>query len=207
VKTSPLRWLLLAGAVIAAALIAGCGSSSPSTPKANAADKAFVAEMVPHHKLAVQMAQMAQTQGQHPQIKTLAGNIIDSQNGEIDEMTKLAPTIGATIDNQATGQMTPAMGQNAQALGMSMDAMGMSMNMAQLRGAKPFDRAFIDMMTPHHQGAIAMAQAELAKGQDPQLRNLATSIIADQTREVAQMSSWRITWYGGPVPPGAMHGV
>ncbi len=201
--TRPVRWLMLA-AVIAAAITTGCSSSSTSS-KANGADKAFVAEMIPHHRLAVQMAQMAQTHGQHPEIKSLANNITASQNREIAEMTTIAPTIGARIDNQANGQMTPAMGQNAQVLGISMDAMGMAMNMAQLDGAKPFDRAFIDMMTPHHQGAIAMAKAELAKGQDPRLRALATSIIADQTREISQMSSWRIAWFGGPVPPGAMH--
>lgn len=62
--TRPVRWLMLA-AVIAAAITTGCSSSSTSF-KANGADKAFVAEMIPHHRLAVQMAQMAQTHGQHP---------------------------------------------------------------------------------------------------------------------------------------------
>ncbi len=95
------------------------------------------------------------------------------------------------------------MSSNAQTLGIAMDKMGMSMNMTRLSAAKPFDREFIDMMTPHHQGAITMARAELAKGVDPQLRTLAQSIISDQTREIGEMSAWRIKWYGGAVPPGA----
>ena len=43
------------------------------------------------------------------------------------------------------------------------------MKMGALKDAKPFDRAFIDEMIPHHQGAIRMARAELAKGSDPEL--------------------------------------
>lgn len=67
--------------------------------------------------------------------------------------------------------------RDAQALGMSMSQMGMSMDMTSLGTARPFDRAFIDMMIPHHQGAVRMAQAELAKGNNPKLRALAQRII------------------------------
>ena len=50
-------WTLVA----AAALVAGCGdsdtrSSSSAKPAGNATDRAFVAEMVPHHRSAVEMA-------------------------------------------------------------------------------------------------------------------------------------------------------
>lgn len=54
----------------AAVVVAGCGSSSHegraaataagSTAQANAADRAFGAQMIPHHKMAVQMARTAQ---------------------------------------------------------------------------------------------------------------------------------------------------
>ena len=74
--------------------------------------------------------------------------------------------------------------------------MGMDMDMTALERAKPFDRAFIDAMVPHHQGAITMAKAELAKGSQPALRKMADDIIAAQTKEIAQMKSWRKAWYG-----------
>lgn len=35
--------------------------------------------------------------------------------------------------------------------------LGMAGDMSALDGAQPFDRAFIDAMVPHHQGAIRMA--------------------------------------------------
>jgi len=192
--------------LVIGAIIAGCGGSSSSSKTANGVDRAFVAEMVPHHKLAVQMAQMAQMQGTHSQTRVLATSIVTTQNREIGVMTGEADRIGASLDSQAASgrmQMGGVMSANAQTLGIAMDRMGMSMNMTQLSGANPFDREFIDMMTPHHQGAITMAQAEIAKGTDPKLKALAQSIVSDQTREIKEMGSWRVKWYGAPVPPGA----
>jgi len=52
------------------------------------------------------------------------------------------------------------------------------------------DRSFAELMIPHHRGAIQMAEAELRLGKDPELRTLATKIIADQQREIAQLERW-----------------
>jgi uncharacterized protein (DUF305 family) len=49
-------------------------------------DLRFINEMIPHHEGAVLMAKDAQKNAQHPEIKTLAHNIIDSQEKEIAQM-------------------------------------------------------------------------------------------------------------------------
>lgn len=49
------------------------------------------------------------------------------------------------------------------------------------------DRDFAAMMIPHHQGAVAMAEAELRFGHDPVLRRLAQGIIVEQRQEIAVM--------------------
>jgi uncharacterized protein (DUF305 family) len=76
--------------------------------------------------------------------------------------------------------------------------------MDELDGAKPFDRKFIDMMITHHQGAIRMARAELAKGTSARLRTIARAIVAAQKREILQMNSWRKAWYGATSPSGGI---
>jgi uncharacterized protein (DUF305 family) len=58
-----------------------------------------------------------------------------------------------------------------------------------------YDLRFIDGMTPHHDGAIVMAQAAAQQSQRPELKKLAAAIIRGQTQETAQMQQWRSTWY------------
>src|SRR5262249_47993587 len=59
------------------------------------------------------------------------------------------------------------------------------------------DRDFVQMMVPHHQGAIDMAQALLRFGHNEQLRRLAQEIIVTQQQEIAAM---RLA-LGEPLPP------
>ncbi len=49
-------------------------------------DKAFIEEMIPHHQLAIMMAQMLKSGTNRPEMLTLANNIIESQSKEIEEM-------------------------------------------------------------------------------------------------------------------------
>ncbi len=65
----------------------------------------------------------------------------------------------------------------------------------------PFDEQFIDMMAPHHMGAVAMAQIALTRAEHPELKTLANSIIASQNSEIGQMKQWRKAWYGSDQTP------
>jgi uncharacterized protein (DUF305 family) len=53
------------------------------------------------------------------------------------------------------------------------------------------DQQFVEMMMPHHQGAIDMAHVELQYGKDPTLRRMANSIITSQAKEIKEMRSWQ----------------
>ena len=171
-------------------IVAGCGGGSGNSTQAapsagNGVDRAFVAEMIPHHKMAIEMARVAKTDAEHAQIKRLAGDIISAQQSEITRL-------------QSTDAKLAAAGIKPGTLGVAASKSGMSMSMsvADLHKANPFDRSFIDMMVPHHQGAITMAQAELAKGKNASLKAMASQIISAQRGEVGEMKKWRKSWYG-----------
>ncbi|MBM0742158.1 DUF305 domain-containing protein [Phormidium sp. CLA17] len=72
---------------------------------------------------------------------------------------------------------------------------GMSHDMDLGPANAEFDLRFIDGMTPHHEGAVVMAQEALQKSQRPEIKKLAQSIITAQNKEKAQMNQWRTAWY------------
>ncbi len=173
------------------------GASAPGMPSMNHGamgtatvaaaaeyDQGFIDLMVPHHQAAVEMARVAQRKAEHPEIKQLADAIIADQDREIGQM-KAWRKAWYGSDQIPTGGMA----------GHSMG--GMNVDMAQLEGAQPFDRAFIDAMIPHHQSAIEMAREAQTKVQRPEIKQLAGEIIAAQQREIDQMRSWRAQWYPG----------
>jgi len=69
------------------------------------------------------------------------------------------------------------------------------------------DQSFIEMMIPHHQDAIAMAEMALKKAQHPELKTFARAIIKDQGREIKEMKTWYQQWFGQAVPPLSSQGM
>ena len=66
------------------------------------------------------------------------------------------------------------------------------------------DQFFIEMMIPHHQDAVEMANLALTRAKRPEIKQLAEAIKRDQTREIQQMRGWYKAWYGKDVPPVPM---
>jgi uncharacterized protein (DUF305 family) len=60
----------------------------------------------------------------------------------------------------------------------------------RMMGGTQMSQHFIEMMIPHHEGAIAMADLALSKAKRPEIKQLAEAIKKDQTREIQQMQTW-----------------
>lgn len=188
-------------AAIAAMVVLALGAfaltacDDDDTSDAQSTDGAFITEMIPHHESAIEMAEVAQKQAEHPEIEQLADEIIAAQDSEIADMN--------AIHERLFGE--PAMGADHGDLGLDEHTAGMDMmSIDSLEMSRPFDKAFIDEMIPHHQGAIQMARVELAEGEDPEVLELAQSIIDAQSEEIEQMNQWRKQWYGAPSPAGGV---
>lgn len=71
---------------------------------------------------------------------------------------------------------------------------GMMMDMTagmQGKSGKDLEKAFLQEMVPHHQGAIDMAKMLLASTSTPEnLRNFAQQIVDAQSKEITQMNEW-----------------
>lgn len=64
----------------------GGGSDLERLRNASDFDKEFIEQMVPHHRMGIMMARMAQSSTATDEIRRLAGSIIDAQSREIREM-------------------------------------------------------------------------------------------------------------------------
>ena len=99
-------------------------------------------------------------------------------------------TICSAATQAAFPAETPYLSENDTAMNKMMSGM-------VIQPTGDVDRDFVAMMTPHHQGAIEMAQAVLRNGRNEQIKRLAQEIIVTQQQEIAAM---RLA-IGDPLPP------
>lgn len=171
-----------------AVLAAGCGGGAPNDH--NAQDVSFAQDMIPHHKQAVEMADLAATRASDPKVKALAAQIKAAQDPEIQTMTGWLTSWGEPVTPSAGGGMP---GKNMGGSSGSTGGMGMmtDADMTSLgeSSGTAFDRQFLTMMTGHHNGAIDMAKTQVEKGKFEPAKQLATSIRDSQQKEVAEMQT------------------
>ena len=146
-------------------------------------DERFIDAMVPHHQGAIEMAQVALENAEHPEIQALAEEIVAAQESEIGQLK--------AIKQEQFGTSEVSMDMSAE----EMEGMGMTSDPQELTNQEPFDKAFIDNMIPHHESAIAMAQVVLEESENPEIREIAGAVVDAQEREIEQMRSWRDEWY------------
>ncbi|MFF0461366.1 DUF305 domain-containing protein [Streptomyces mexicanus] len=158
----------------------------------NAQDVSFAQQMIPHHRQAVAMADLAPTRAKSQQVKDLAARIRKAQDPEITTMTGWLRAWGAQVpDADATG-MADMPGMDHSGAGHSASPMPGMMSDSEMSGleklsGEAFDRAFLRMMVGHHEGALTMARTEQADGAYGPARAMAKSIVASQSAEITEM--------------------
>ncbi len=66
----------------------GMGTSLAALKNAADFDRAFIEQMIPHHRMGVMMASMAQSNSQHPQLRELQQTMVRVQSQEIEQMAQ-----------------------------------------------------------------------------------------------------------------------
>jgi uncharacterized protein (DUF305 family) len=86
---------------------------------------------------------------------------------------------------------------------MDMGSGGMAKQMVMHNG-KYSDKAFIDAMVPHHQGAIAMAQVALENAEHEEIKELSRNIVSTQQSEIEELKSIKKEEFGTSEVPMEM---
>lgn len=164
------------------------GMNMQSSP--NAASQPFdlqlIDTMIVHHQSALDMARPATTKAQHAELRLFAGKIVEDQQREIAELRRLR-------EQRFAGRPEAV---NMEMAGMKGSMQDMDMNKLNTLTGNEFDLAFLDMMTPHHAGATAMAREALQRAELPEVKRIAQNIIGAQEKEIAQMNKWKASWGG-----------
>ncbi len=142
----------------------------------------FLKEMIPHHQSAVEMAKLIPANTKRPELIKLDKEITSSQNSEIAQMTGWLKS----WHNETPGSMEKMPGMDKM--------MGEMKTLEKAKGAE-FDRMFLQMMIPHHEGAVSMSQLVGKRTERPELRKLAQDITKAQKAEIAEMKSWEKSWF------------
>lgn len=183
---SPFRQLAAGLTCAVAVLAVGLTAlASPAAAEAPAPDQGtarfevdFLMDMIDHHAMAVQMADMCIDKAVHEDLRSMCEDIKASQSAQIDQMQGwLQDWYGMTHEPE----MTP--GQMRQ-----MD------KLAALSGAE-FEVEFMESMIQHHRMAIREGEMCLDRADHDELKSLCENIIATQSAEIAQMQQWLCEWY------------
>lgn len=181
-------------------LLAGCGdgttddttgggpADAPSatgttTAEFNEADAEFAQAMIGHHGQAVEMAQMVPADGVTPELVELADAVEAAQQPEMDQMTAMLERWGEdppAAEDPHAGHGSGDTGMGGMMSDEDMDAL------AAATGVE-FEHMWLTMMIEHHQGAVDMAEAELAEGTDAEAQALAQDVVDAQQVEITQM--------------------
>lgn len=184
------RWytpsiVILLLAVVVLAGIGGYVLRGRQTPGAASVDVGFARDMSEHHRQAVEMSRLLYDRTDDEIMRSLAYDIMITQQGQIGIMTGYLNAWGHPITS-----LDPRM----QWMGMSVDGLmpGMAtreqMNALAAAGGQEAEVLFLQLMIPHHISGVDMAQAAADKAETEIVRNLAQGMADAQASEIRYMN-------------------
>ena len=147
----------------------------------NDADIMFAQMMIPHHQQAIEMSDIILAKDDVPgQVVELAEEIKAAQGPEIEQLTTWLGQWGEPTQPEDTHG-----GHDMS----EMEGMLSEQELQELANAPGPEaaRLFLEQMITHHEGAVAMAETEVADGTYPPAVDLARSIIDTQQQEIDTM--------------------
>lgn len=206
------RWAVVLATSVALVVVAAIAFSigrlstlADATPSNSSAEAGFARDMQAHHQQGVELAMIVRDATDDEDVRLLAYDIATTQAQQAGQMYGwLAewdlPQFGA--DPPMTWMALPAEdgaddahgghGEDAPAHepGEPMPGLATPDQIAELRSLEGVEaeRMFLELMIAHHEGAVEMAEAALARSSYPVVASLAESIVASQQSELDLMT-------------------
>jgi len=149
------------------------------------ADVAFMQAMIVHHQQAVDMAALVEERTNNPDIVAIAGRIDASQKDEIGFMTEWLRERSRDVAMAGMGHAHHHEAMKGMATPEQM------VQLAESRGTA-FDRLFLQLMIPHHLGAVDMVEElhdQPGTAYEPVLFEFTNDVVSDQEAEIDRMNA------------------
>lgn len=150
-------------------------------------DQMFIDNMIEHHKEGQDASRIALDRAEHAELKSMAQEKIATDEAQIAQMKEWRRAWYGGASSMAA--------KNEEQMPGASSTKAMKEHMDMLKSAEQFDLAFIDMMIPHHQGAVDMAKTALDQAQHAELKSLAATIARGEETGIEMMRKWRDEWY------------
>lgn len=199
-KSARTNWGLIAVIVLAGVILGvliGYLWRGAAIPTADSADVGFARDMSVHHEQAVQMASLVYDRTEDDAIRSLAFDILTTQQGQIGIMSGWLDA----WDHPWTSA-GPRMGWMGMPTEGLMPGMATAEQLAALRAARgtQADIIFLQLMIPHHQGGVAMAQAAVEEARTTPVKLLAQGMVDAQSLEIDYMQELLQQKGAEPIP-------
>ncbi|HET7478694.1 MAG TPA: DUF305 domain-containing protein [Rubrobacteraceae bacterium] len=183
-RPDPRTLVALIAVLLAATMLVMYIAGRP--PGDGSPEAGFARDMSVHHGQAVEMAGIVQLRTKDPKIRSLATDIVLTQQSQIGTMQGWLDVWG--LSPTGTEQQMAWMGHP---MSGRMPGMASPKEINRLSTLPPekTDVLFLQLMIPHHKAAIPMAQAVLDRTNQPEVQRLADSIIASQKSEIEAMQA------------------
>lgn len=195
-------WLILAltAALALAALLGAAGThlAAASAPSDDSPEAGFARDMATHHRQAVEMAFLILDRSDDPRIKTLATDVLATQQHQVGQMYAWLDIWG--LPQAAADPPMTWMGHPVDGPMPGMATQSELRALAELTGPAA-DIEFLRLMIRHHQGGAPMAEAILDRSDDEIVTRLARAIVQSQSAEVHTMETMLTERGGSPLPP------
>ncbi|TSD46370.1 DUF305 domain-containing protein [Rhodococcus sp. KBS0724] len=198
-------------------LLSPDAESSLTVPASDSVDVGFAQDMSVHHSQAVDMASIALTKSTDNDVRTLAYDILTTQQNQLGQMqawltmwdqplSKVGPYMEWMSSDSMSGH-----GSHGTSSTMTMDhsgpvdtmpGMASPEDLAALRAASgtELDVLFLQLMLRHHEGGLPMMEYAAADATEGPVRSLAQTMVDTQQSESTLMTNMLAARGAAPLP-------
>lgn len=139
----------------------------------------FIRCMIPHHQAAIYMSENVLMYTTYQPLRKIAEGIIQMQTQGIDQMKEILKTTSGYLNTRR--DVNTYLTKYFEITNTMIERMKNSPRCVQI------DLNFVNEMIPHHEGAIQMCHNLIQYYIDPRLRNVADTIIQEQSQGVKEL--------------------